>query len=330
MALKIEYLEEEKPVYDLTVENTHNFFANGILVHNCAEISLHADKDHTFTCVLSSMNLAKYDEWKDTDAVFWASVFLDCVCSEFIEQAQNIPGLEKAVRSTIKGRPIGLGSMGLHTLFQKRGIPFEDMQAFLLNTEIFKHMSDESLRASRWLAKRLGEPEWCEGFGVRNTHRLAVAPNKSSALLMGGVSEGINPDPAVIYTQMTAAGEVFRINPVFLGIMKERGKYKKSVIADITDHFGSVQHLDWLTDDEKLVFRTAFEINQEAIINMAAVRQNFICQSQSLNLFFSAEEEEAWISHIHKMGFENNIKALYYITTMTGVQPTRDCLACEG
>ncbi|RMG29891.1 MAG: ribonucleoside-diphosphate reductase, partial [Methanobacteriota archaeon] len=164
----------------------------------------------------------------------------------------------------------------------------------------------------------------------RNTHLLAIAPNKSTALILGGVSEGINPDPAMVYTQTTAAGEVFRINPIFLELMKERGKYKKSVLADICDHFGSVQHLDWLTDDEKLVFRTAFEINQENIVHMAAARQNFVCQSQSLNLFFSADEEERWISHVHKLAFDSNIKALYYVTTMTGVQPNRDCLSCEG
>jgi len=328
--MKIEILQEVQDCYDVTVKNNHNFFGDDMLVHNCAEISLHSDEDHTFTCVLSSMNLAKYDEWKDTDAVFWSTVFLDCVCSEFLSRVKDCVGLEKAVRGTEKGRPVGLGAMGLHTLFQKRKIPFESMEAHLLNTEIFKHLSDESLNASRWLAKQLGEPEWCEGYGVRNTHRLAVAPNKSSALLMGGVSEGINPDPAVIYTQMTAAGEVFRINPVFLEIMKERGKHTKSVIQSITEKFGSVQHLDWLTQEEKDVYKTAFEINQETIVRMGSARQKYICQSQSLNLFFSAEEDERWISHIHKLAFESNVKALYYITTLTGVQASRDCVACEG
>jgi len=276
------------------------------------------------------MNLARYDEWKDTDAVFWATVFLDCVCSEFLEKARGIRGLEKVILGTEKGRAIGLGAMGFHTLLQKKRIPFEDIGAFLLNSEVFKHIEGKAQDASRWLAKELGEPEWCKGFGLRNTHLISVAPNKSTALLLGGVSEGINPDPAIIYTQMTAAGEVSRINPEFLELMKERGKYKKGIISDISDHFGSVQHLDWLTEEEKMVFKTAFEINQETIVNMAAARQNFICQSQSLNLFFSADEDEAWISHIHKLAFENNIKALYYITTMTGVQTSRDCLACEG
>jgi len=296
----------------------------------CTEITLHSDSEMTFSCVLSSMNLARYDEWKDTDAAFWATVFLDCVCSEFLEQARDTVGLEKVIRGTEKGRAIGLGAMGLHTLLQKKRIPFEDIRAFLLNSEVFKHIESRAQDASRWLAKELGEPEWCKGFGLRNTHLISVAPNKSTALLLGGVSEGINPDPAIVYTQMTAAGEVSRINPEFLKLMKARGKYKKGIMADISDHFGSVQHLDWLSDEEKQVFKTAFEINQESIINMAAARQNFICQGQSLNLFFSADEDEAWISHIHKLAFENNIKALYYITTMTGVQTSRDCLACEG
>lgn len=318
---------------EMNKKNPQMYIDKGLSVkasNLCSEISLFADEEHTFTCVLSSMNIAKYDEWKDTDAVFWATVFLDCVCSEFIERARNIRGLEKAVRATEKGRALGLGAMGLHTLFQKRGIPFEDIRAFLLNTEIFKHIEEESSRASRYMAEEFGEPEWCEGYGVRNTHLTAIAPNKSSALLMGGVSEGINPDPAIVYSQTTASGEVFRINQVFLDLMKSRGKYKKSIVNDISEKFGSVQHLDWLTDEEKMVFRTAFEINQESIVNMGAVRQNFISQSQSLNLFFSSEESEKWISHIHKLSFENNIKALYYITTMTGVQPNRDCIACEG
>lgn len=305
----------------------------GLLVKNsqlCTEITLFNDIDHTYTCVLSSMNVAKYDEWKDTDAVFWATVFLDCVAQEFIEMARNISGLEKAVRFTEKGRALGLGQCGFHTYLQDNMIPFESLEAQFKNTEIAKLIWDESLKASKWMAEKLGEPEWCKGYGVRNTHRIAPAPTKSTAALMGGVSEGINPDPAMVYTQMTAGGEVERVNPQLLKIMKERGKYNKHTITDLKDKMGSVQHVDWLTEEEKLVFKTAFEINQKVIIRLASQRAKFIDQWQSLNLFFAADEDERYISEVHKEAFlDENILALYYIYSSAGVQASKECIACQ-
>jgi ribonucleoside-diphosphate reductase alpha chain len=210
-------------------------------------------------------------------------------------------------------------------------IPFEGFDAHLVNHEMFSFMNDESLRASKFLAEKLGEPEWCEGFGVRNTHRIAVAPTKSTALLMGGVSEGINPDPAMSYTQLTAGGEMERINPPLLTLMKKKGVYTKANIKEVKESLGSVQKVDWLTDEEKRVFRTAFEINQESILRLAGTRGKYIDQWQSLNLFFSADEDEAWISHIHKMAFEDEkILALYYIYSQAGVQAAKtECLACS-
>jgi ribonucleoside-diphosphate reductase alpha chain len=296
----------------------------------CCEISLFSDEDHSYTCVLSSMNDSKWDEWKDTDAVFWATIFLDCVAQEFIKLAKNIPGLEKAVRFTEKGRALGLGQAGLHTLFQQKRIPFESLTAHFLSTDIAAYINKESLRASQDMAIELGEPEWCVGYGVRNTHRIAVAPTKSSALLMGGISEGINPDPGMTYTQSTAAGEVDRITPVIYEVMKERGVYNSKTITDITSKSGSVQHVDWLTDEEKLVFRTAFEMNQEAILRMAAQRGKHIDQWQSLNLFFSSEEDPAVISRIHRQAFEDErILGLYYVYSKSGVQAASECLACQ-
>lgn len=295
----------------------------------CVEINLFADKEHTFTCVLSSMNYAKYDEWKDTDAIFWATVFLDCVVSEFLYMAKNIDGMEKAVRFTEKGRAIGLGMCGLHTYMQKNMVAYESLKASFLNTKFAKELHDQSLEASQFLARLLGEPEWCRGYGVRNTHRTAIAPTKSTALLMGGVSEGINPDPAMAFTQTTAGGEVERLNPVLYERMKEKGVYTKKHIQEIIDNFGSVQKVDWLSDEEKAVFKTAFETNQETIIRYASQRQPYICQGQSINTFFSAEEDPAWISHIHKKAFENdNILGLYYITTLAGVHASKECEAC--
>jgi ribonucleoside-diphosphate reductase alpha chain len=306
----------------------------GLMINNsqlCSEIMLFNDEEHTYTCVLSSKNAAKYPEWKNTDAVYWATIFLDCVASEFIERAQGVPGLEKAVRFTIKGRALGLGLCGIHTLFMQESLPFEGFEAHRLSQEIQKHIDEESLRASKDLAKLLGEPEWCKGYGLRNTHRIAIAPTKSTALLMGGISEGINPDPAMSYTQMTAAGEVDRLNPVLLESMKRKGVYTKKHIQEITDKQGSVQHVSWLTAEEKEIFKTAFEINQKAVLRLASARSMYIDQWQSLNLFFAADEDPAWIAEVHSEAFRDpNILALYYIYTQAGVQAAKgECEACQ-
>ncbi len=298
----------------------------------CNEIALFADKDHTVTCVLSSMNVARYDEWKNTDAVFWSTIFLDCIAEDFIQRSENIPGLEKARRSTVKGRALGLGQCGLASLFLKRRIPFESLEAHFLNLEVAEFIQKEAEKASRDLALEFGEPEWCKGLGVRNTHLIAIAPTKSTALLMGGVSEGINPDPAFVYVQQTAAGNVERINPELLALMKEKDAYTPANIKAIINEYGSVQNAKWLTDEEKLVFKTAFEINQLQILRLAASRKKYIDQWQSLNLFFSANEKEAVIAKVHREAFLNeSILGLYYIYTQAGVKSAQidECLACQ-
>lgn len=304
---------------------------NGILTGQCSEITLHSNKEHSFTCVLSSMNLAKYAEWKDTDAVFTATVFLDCVASEFIERSQGIHGLKKARAFTIKGRALGLGVCGFATYLQENMIPFESFEAHNWNNLVFKQIEEQSKAASVWLAEVFGEPEWCFGLGVRNTHRLAIAPTKSTALLMGGVSEGINPDPAMTYTQAGAGGESQRINPTLLKIMKERGKNTKKHIQEIIDARGSVQGVTWLSEEEKLVFKTAFEIDMSAQLRLGAGRAKYLDQWQSLNLFFSAEEDPAYIAQIHKEAFlDERILGLYYCYSKAGVTAAKgECLACQ-
>ena len=305
----------------------------GLFINNsqlCSEIMLFNDALHTYTCVLSSMNAFKYPEWKNTDAVYWATVFLDCVAAEFIERAENISGLEKAVLFTKKSRALGLGLCGLHSLFQKNKLPFEGFEAHMLSQEISGIIAEESLKASKDMAESLGTPEWCKGYGVRNTHRIAIAPTKSTALLMGGISEGINPDPAMSFTQTTAAGEMDRVNPVLLDLMKEKGIYSTKLIKEITNANGSVQGVSWLTPEEKEVFKTAFEINQKAVLRLGSARARFIDQWQSLNLFFSADEDPAWISEVHQEAFEDdNMLALYYVYTQAGVQSSKgECEAC--
>lgn len=308
----------------------------GLLVKQsnlCTEINLFNDEDHTFTCVLSSMNLAFYDQWKDTDAVFIATIFLDCVAEDFVQRAKSIPKMEKAVRFTEKSRALGLGALGFHTYLQDRLIDIESFEAHMLNLEMFTHLHDESLRASQWMAKELGEPEWCQGYGVRNTHRTAIAPNTSSALICGGVSQGIEPVVANSYIQPSAAGELTRVNPSFLKLCKEKGVVVDRKVKDsINEHFGSVQHFEWLTPEEKAAFKTAYELNQMSLLRLAAARQPRICQGQSLNLFFSADESEEYIMEVHKEAFTNeNIKQVYYMRTMAGIQASKgECVACEG
>lgn len=297
----------------------------------CNEIMLHSSKDFTYTCVLASMNVELFDEWYGTDAVNTAIVFLDAVCQEFIERAKNIPGLEKAVAFTKNSRALGLGQCGLHSYMQKNMIAFESFDAHMVNNKVAKYIQDEAIKASEWLASVWGEPKWMKGCGRANTHLIAIAPTKSTALIMGGVSEGINPDTAMVYTQKSAGGEVDRVNPYLLKLMKEKGVFNKANVEDIRDKMGSVQHVTWLSDDEKLVFRTAFEINQHTIIRLAAARGKFTDQWMSLNLFFAAGEDEAYINEVHKEAFLNpDILGLYYVYSMAGVQASKDeCLACQ-
>jgi ribonucleoside-diphosphate reductase alpha chain len=297
----------------------------------CNEIHLHSSEALTYTCVLSSLNAVHWNRIKDTRAGFIMHVFLDCVAEDFIQKAKGIKGLEKAVEFTELGRPTGLGICGFHTYLQQERIPFESMEAHLWNNELSNYLRDQTLEASQWLASVFGEPEWCRGYGVRNTHRTAIAPTKSSALLMAGISEGINPDPAMTFTQLTPAGEVDRANPILLQLMKDRGVYDDAHMKSITDMQGSVQHVDWLDTWEKLVFRTGFEIDQRAILRLGAQRQKRICQGQSLNLWFSADEDEEYVAEIHQEAVEDeNITGIYYAYSKAGVTASKgECIACQ-
>jgi len=323
---KVDHVNEQQP--QMYIDHGLKNKASNL----CTEITLHADEFFTYTCVLSSVNLLYFDELFATGAIFVSTVFLDCVSEEFIQRGKSIRGLEKSVRYTERARSLGLGTLGFHSYLQKNSIPFESFDAHQRNTLIFKHIHDESLAASRWMAEAWGEPEWCEGYGVRNTHRTAIAPNMSSAVMAGQVSQGIEPFYANVFLQPTSTGEMQRINPIFLAIMQEKGKYTKATMRSIIDNNGSVQHLTWLSDHEKDVFKTAFEIDQRAILRLASTRQKYVCQGQSLNLFFDADEKEEYIAQIHKEALlDESIKGLYYIRTLAGVQAAKDtCVACEG
>jgi ribonucleoside-diphosphate reductase alpha chain len=280
----------------------------------CTEVMLHSDEDHTYICTLGWMNASKYMLWKDTDAVFVATVLLDCVNSYFIEEASKISGLEKAVRGAIKGRPIGLGCGGLSTLFQQEMLPYESIEAYQLAKEMFTVIEDETLKASKMLAVHEGEPEWCEGLGIRNTHLRCIAPTKSTAAIYGGIGEGIAADVAFSYTQSTAGGEVARVSPVLLALIKSKGLDVEKCISDVEKAKGSVQRVSWLTDKEKAVFKTGFELPQESILRLVSMIQRHIDQGISLNLFVDKRHNEEYISKIHQMAFKDPyIKSLYYL-----------------
>lgn len=328
--------------------NPPTYAANGLTVKSsqlCSEITLFSDDDHTFVCCLSSMNLARYDEWKDTDAVQLSIWFLDAVMEDFIQKSEGLPGFEKARRFAIKSRALGLGALGWHTYLQSKMIPFESFQAMMLNAEIFRHIDTESKVATEKLAAEYGEPEWCQGFNVRNTHRLAVAPTLSNSIISGGMSEGIQPVVANVYANKTAKGTFLRRNPALEVLLESKGKNVQSVWSQINADRGSVRNLDFLNPDEKSVFLTAREINQFSIVRQAAQRQKFIDQAQSLNLFFAtpeglnADERKAvgqYVHQVHLEAWETGVKTLYYLRTESALRgesafrTASDCLSCEG
>lgn len=300
----------------------------------CTEIFNHSDSEHTMVCTLSSQNGALFDEYKDQRAVETATVFLDCITEDLIQRGSKMPGLERVIRSAVKGRPLGLGLLGFHSYLQDKMIPFDSLQARFHNQIMFKHLHNESLEASQMMADWLGEPEWCKGFGVRNTHRIAVAPNTSSAFFGGGFSQGIEPIVANVYTQkLSKVGSVDRMPAKLVEILKVKGKYNSETIDSIIENKGSVQHFDFLSQDEKDVFKTAYEINQKVLIDLAEQRQKYICQGQSLNLFFSANESEEWVHEVHKYALEQDkLKSLYYVRTEAGITADTEaaCKTCAN
>lgn len=329
--VSIEYVGEED-VYDTTQTHSHSLIFNGIVTGNCDEIALPSNEEYSFSCVLSSLNLSKWDEF-DEDTIYWSLIFLDCVCQQTIEDTKDVKEIERLHKFTKDFRALGLGTLGWHTLLQKKMLPFDSLQAKMLNKKIFKKIQEECTRASRHLAEHFGEPKFCKGFGVRNATFTAIAPNTSSALLCGGVSQGIEPLVANVYNQNTAAGEVTRMNPVLLDYLKESGLYSEKLLRDIAiEHQGSIQHIRGIPENVKRVFRTAFEIDQYKVIELASDRQPYICQGQSLNLFFDGSKTEQEIAAVTKYAINDPyIKGLYYQRGLRSVRASSgECLACHA
>ena len=345
--------------------NPEMYKKNGLKVfmtNICSEIVLHTDESHSFVCCLSSLNLAKYDEWRNTDLVYTATMFLDGVLSEFIQKAKNMRGFENAVRSAEKGRALGLGVLGWHTYLQQKGIPFDSLPAQFETRRIFSQLKIESERASRDMATELGEPLWCKDSGFRNTHLRAIAPTVSNSKLSGNVSAGIEPWPSNVFTEQTAKGTFIRKNLELEKVLRKIGINKKSTWDKILEDGGSVQDIkeldDWGFVDGKLlkredipqeafdkeqvfwvkdVFKTFKEINQLELIRQAGVRQQYIDQSVSLNLAFPSEATPKWINQVTLEAWKQGIKTLYYMRTesvLRGDIAARaldpDCVSCDG
>ena len=309
----------------------------------CSEIVLYTDPLHSFICCLSSLNLARFDEWKDYRFENGMSVpelttwFLEGVLQEFIDRAKNIRFMENTVRSAMKGRAIGIGALGWHTFLQAKGVPFVGIQANAYTREIFSFIDSESLKASKDMAVEYGEPEWCKGTGVRHSHRMAIAPTVSNAHISGGVSPSIEPLPANIYNLKTAKGVFIKKNPILEQLLESKGFNIPSVWDQIAKDQGSVygvqDHI--LSNEEKEVFRTFKEINQLEIVRQAGIRQQYVDQTVSLNLCFDPNDTPRWMSEVHKEAHKVGIKTLYYLRTESvlrgdNLDRTASCVACEG
>jgi ribonucleoside-diphosphate reductase alpha chain len=286
----------------------------------CAEIFLPSDENHTFSCLLSSANLAKYDQWKNWrgrntgKSVPELGIYLlDSVAEEFIHKASRLPSMGRAVRFTKKARALGLGTMGLHALYQSRGLPFASKGARDLNIEVHRYIDEMSLKASQDMAKEYGEPEWCEGHGVRHATRLAIAPTKTNSVICGAVSEGIEPLTANLFVAGNAKGTFVRRNPYLEKHLAAIGKNDQEVWDSILEERGSVQHLEFLSPRAKEIFKTAREIDQFEIVKQAADRQTYICQGQSVNLFVDPEADASYLMRLHLSAWKMGLKSLYYL-----------------
>ena len=312
----------------------------------CSEITLPTDEMRTAVCCLSSVNLEEYDEWsKDSNFIPDLVRMLDNVISYFINNAPD--ELEKARWSALQERSIGLGAMGFHAYLQRHLIPFETAMAKGKNMQMFKHIKSEAEKESRKLAQERGECPDMVGTGLRNAHLLAIAPNASSSIICGNTSPSIEPYRANAYTQKTKSGSSLQKNEYLQAVLQDLDMDNDEVWKSVVTNRGSVQHLDFLDDWTKEVFKTAVEIDQRWVVDLAADRQKYICQSQSLNLFFPANVSKQELHVAHMMAWKKKVKTLYYLRSeayrraenvsdevlrQMVVDSTDEnvCLACEG
>jgi ribonucleoside-diphosphate reductase alpha chain len=300
----------------------------------CNEINLSSDKDTSFVCVLSSINLLHYDEWKDTDAVEVLTYFLDTVTEEYIRKTENMPFMAAANKFAKEQRAVGLGVLGWHSLLQAKNIAWEGMEAKLLNASVFKLIAEKSLKASKEMAEKYGEPDMLKGYGERMVTRLAIAPTVSSSFILGQVSQGIEPQNSNYYVKKLAKGSFTYKNPYLKELLKQKDKDDQEVWKSILENGGSVQHLEFLTEHEKDVFKTFGEISQKEIVIQAAQRQKFIDQGQSLNLMIPPSTTVGEVSKLMIFGWQQGIKGFYYQKSSNPSQllarSLNECKSCEA
>ena len=317
-----------------------------ILASNlCTEIMLPSNENWSFVCVLSSLNVLHYDKWKDTDAVETMVYFLDAVITEFLdkldvyrdsadrEDRQTFLFMERAYNFAKENRALGLGVLGWHSLLQSKKLAFSSQGSYDLNTEIFKLIKEKSYKASEELADRFGEPEVMKGYGRRNATLNAIAPTTSSAFILGQVSQGIEPIWSNIYVKDIAKIKTTIKNPFLLELLEEKGKNTTDVWHSIRNRDGSVQHLDFLTDDEKDVFKTYSEIDQMDIVYQAGNRQEYVDQGQSLNIIVHPDMPIKDINKLYITAWKMGLKSLYYQHSMNAAQKfkqKKECVSCEA
>ena len=323
----------------------------GLKIHGsnlCNEIHLPTSEDRTAVCCLSSLNLELYDEWKDTDVVKDLITFLDNVLQFFIDNAPDY--ISRARYSATQERSLGLGAMGLHSLYQKNEMPFDSLRAKTLNEEIFKKIKEDAVEQTKVLGKEKGEAPDMKGTGKRNAHLLAIAPNANSSMITG-CSPSIEPHKANAYTHRTRAGSHLIKNRYLREELIKLNMDTPEVWTSIITNGGSVQHLDFINDSIKEVFKTAIEIDQRVIIEQGGDRQKYLCQGQSLNIFFPAGASKNYLHDVHMQAWKHECKGLYYLRTETShraenvaekiklnklkdysedAQTQEDCEACQG
>ena len=322
----------------------------------CSEIILPTNEERTAVCCLSSLNLEKYDEWKDNNLFLHdVAEMLDNVLQYFIDNAPA--SIQRARYSASRERSIGIGALGFHAYLQRNNIPWESAQAVGRNKQIFKHIRENLNVANVRLGTERGEAPDASGTGQRFSHLMAIAPNASSSIIMGNTSPSVEPYRANAYRQDTLSGAYLNKNKYLDAIIQEHAKihaegWADEVWSSIIANDGSVQHLEWLDENERAVFKTSMEIDQRWVVDLAADRQQFIDQSQSLNVFFRPDANIKYIHAIHFMAWKKGVKTLYYCRSekigkadkvskkierevikeldMTQIAQGNDCIACEG
>ena len=322
-------------------DNNHSINASNL----CTEIMLPTNEKWSFVCVLSSLNVLHYDKWKNTDAVETMVYFLDAIITEFLEKLevyrdspdredqQTFLFMERAYNFAKENRALGLGVLGWHSLLQSKMLPFNSPESFKINNEVFKLIKERSYKASKELAVQFGEPLSLKGYGRRNATLNAIAPTTSSAFILGQVSQGIEPTWSNIYVKDIAKVKTTIKNPFLIKLLKEKDKDNKEVWNSIRDADGSVQHLNFLTKEEKEVFKTYAEIDQMDIILQAAGRQTYIDQGQSLNVMISPDMPAKEINKLYITAWKLGLKSLYYQHSMNAAQKfaqTKECTSCEA